>query len=204
MPFANWSLLHNATSLTILGGSYFNVIPVCTAADIECANLILKYIMEIRFKRLSWPLILHHTCMFVPSAIIIAPRIFSLSDVISYHDTQQIASVILKSQIIHLPLLFRCMHAWARSTTSAPSPWRSWSRAFNWLYHGLWFPAVIYRNTVLFTYSYSALATPDRGGPFPMISLAIACSVLALDIYWTPASFVQGGHQLYNSLTKKG
>lgn len=187
MPFASWSLLHNASSVAIMSGSYYNALPICTAAKIECANLLVRSLAEYKFNQLNWDTIIHHVCMFIPCAVIMGTDLPYLGgktiDTVKLitgvtllrSQTDQIARVIMNMQITHVPLLFRCL----RSIDGG------FGKIASVIYYTTWFPTVCYRNYILFKYTLSKDPIP----PLPNASIVIACSVLLLDVYWTPRLF---------------
>lgn len=158
MPFAQWSLIHNASTLAIGSCVAGQICTYNTAVQVECSTLILKSLVEYKFNRLRWDAILHHLCMFLPSALAQCPRFHCVN------------WWIMNMQVTHIPLTF---HFLSRLVS------KKYKGFFRFLYLSSWLPAIAYRTTIM---CGSICAFRD----FWYITVPLTGSLFILDLYWTP------------------
>ncbi len=159
MPFANWSLIHNASTIAIGSCVAGKFCTYGTAVKVECATLAMKSLIEYKFDKIKWDTALHHVCMFVPCIIAQFPE---------YHSVNW---WIMNMQITHIPFTFYYMAKLVKNDL--------YKKIFRLFYLTTWFPAIMYRSHIMYK---SIFRYPE----YWYVTCPITCSIIILDLYWTP------------------
>lgn len=155
--FNTFSLIHNGSSLVNFAAVGTGLVSFDNALKFECVSLLCKTVAEFHFNRLGRYELLHHSCMFTPSALSL------------FYGYNAFSTVIVRMHVSHIPLMFHF----------AGKVWPTYTWLFEKLYLVTWPPAILYRQ-------YLMLDTIVSNKDLYSITVPIGIALLFLDLFWVP------------------